>query len=348
MNIETVKCKYCGGNNIKRYGHYNGEQLWWCDDCKRKQTGKDTLFKMRFPSNQIATALRLYYAGLSLDNIQEEFQHQFNIHVATSTLYEWIQEFTNEAIKRAKEFKPVIGDEWMADETAIVVKGKPQKGKKQDRYYWLFDVIDTRTRFLLATHISPIRSLGDVEKVMNQAAITAGKVPARILTDGMKSYPEGIRVAFNGKVQHIQADPFEKIGDTNIVERFHGTLKDRIKILRGFKSVDTAKQILDGWLVYYNFFRPHESLNSKSPAQNMEIALPFNDWQDIVRHTKKRIIKPEVQTPIVPQSQRYFNDTEFRREYHREWYRKHHTLKRQSYQCKSPLSSITSLRRPKP
>ena len=44
------------------------------------------------PNDQIATALRLYYEGLSLDAIKEEFEHQFNKNVATSTLYEWIQD----------------------------------------------------------------------------------------------------------------------------------------------------------------------------------------------------------------------------------------------------------------
>jgi len=101
VNIEVIKCKYCGGSNMERYGHQGSEQLWWCDDCKRKQTGKDTLFKMRYPSDQIATALRLYYAGLSLDKVQDEFKQQYHTHVAISTLYEWLQEFTNETMVRA-------------------------------------------------------------------------------------------------------------------------------------------------------------------------------------------------------------------------------------------------------
>jgi ribosomal protein L37AE/L43A len=53
VNIEVIKCKYCGGSDMKRYGTYNGTQLWWCPKCERKQTGKDTLLKMRFPNDQI-------------------------------------------------------------------------------------------------------------------------------------------------------------------------------------------------------------------------------------------------------------------------------------------------------
>ncbi len=301
---------------MKRYGTYNGTQLWWCADCERKQTGKDTLLKMRFPNDQIATALRLYYAGLSLDKVQEEFKEQYNTHVAISTLYEWLQEFTNEAVLRVNEFKPKVGDEWIADETMLVIRGKTHTGKWVDRYYWLFDIIDSKTRFLLATHISTGRSIGDVQAVMSQAAKRAGKVPRVILTDKMRAYPDGIETTFNGQVRHIRTSPFVDVDHTNLIERFHGTLKDRTKVLRGFKSVDTAKQLLDGWLVYYNFFRDHESLNDKSPAESMGIELPFTSWLDIVKGTKGRIIKPPVQTPVMQSTAYNSPDTQIKRNYY--------------------------------
>ena len=51
----------------------------------------------------------------------------------------------------------------------------------------------------------------------------------------------------------------------NIVERLHGTLKDRLKVMRGLKNEETAEIILSGWFVFYNFIRPHESLKGKTP-----------------------------------------------------------------------------------
>jgi len=359
MNLEAIKCKYCGSSNMKRYGYYEGQQLWWCADCERKQTGKDTLFKMRFENDQIATALRLYYEGLSLDTIKDEFQHQFNKNVATSTLYEWIQEFTNEAITRANKFKPKIGDEWIADETAITVRGKEHTGKKYDSYYWCLDIIDSRSRFLLATRISPTRSIADVEIVMKEAAQRAGKVPSRILTDKMRGYPEGIKIAFNGQVRHIQTSPFVEVDSTNILERFQGTLKDRVKVLRGFKSVDTAKQVLDGWLVYYNFMRPHESLDGESPAGHMHVEMPFNSWLDIIKNTQTRVSKPEVQPTVIPMMHTFETNPELRRQYDRDWYRKHKhnppvykpRKPKKSTQPKQPKSNVQSMiispRRPK-
>lgn len=348
MNIAAIRCKYCGSTNMKRYGHYDSTQLWWCADCERKQTGKDTLFKMRFPSDQIATALRLYYEGFSLDIIQDEFQQQFNVHIATSTLYEWIQEFTNEAIAKANEFKPKIGDEWIADETALVVRGKENTGRYTHREYYLFDIIDAKSRFVLATHLSATRSIADVQVVMSEAAKRAGKIPKVILTDRLKTYPEGIRITFDGKVQHIQTSPFVEVDHTNLIERFHGTLKDRFKILRGFKSVDTAKQLLDGWLVYYNFFRKHESLDNQSPVEHMNIGIPFTSWLDIVKNTKERVIKLKVQPIVEPMSYR-FADVQFRRQYFREAKQRQRARQAKQPRPKKPnASSIISLRKPKP
>ncbi|OYT31991.1 MAG: hypothetical protein B6U94_01130 [Thermofilum sp. ex4484_79] len=70
----------------------------------------------------------------------------------------------------------------------------------------------------------------------------------------------------------------------NIVERLHGTLKDRLKPLRGLKSGETAKIWLDCWFVYYNLLRSHLCLRGKTPAEACGIDLNIeNSWEDLVR-----------------------------------------------------------------
>jgi len=56
--------------------------------------------------------------------------------------------------------------------------------------------------------------------------------------------------------------------------------------MRGLKTRKSAKLITDGWLVHYNFFRPHEALGDKTPAQKAGIKFPFRNWLDIVGDTK--------------------------------------------------------------
>ncbi len=43
--------------------------------------------------------------------------------------------------------------------------------------------------------------------------------------------------------------------------------------MRSLKNKETAKIILSGWFVFYNFIRPHESLKGKTPAEAVGLDL---------------------------------------------------------------------------
>ena len=73
---------------------------------------------------------------------------------------------------------------------------------------------------------------------------------------------------------------------TRAIERFHGTLKDRTKVMRALADKETAKIILDGWLVHYNFFRPNSGIDGKTPAEAAGMKVPFKSWKDVVKGDK--------------------------------------------------------------
>jgi transposase InsO family protein len=51
---------------------------------------------------------------------------------------------------------------------------------------------------------------------------------------------------------------------TYIIERFHGTFRERDKVLRGLKSVETAQTFVEAFRNYYNYLRPHQTLGMTS------------------------------------------------------------------------------------
>ena len=53
--------------------------------------------------------------------------------------------------------------------------------------------------------------------------------------------------------------------------------------MRGFKDIDTLLQFTDGFLVYYNFLRPHEGLSGKTPAEVAKIDYQVKNWADVSR-----------------------------------------------------------------
>lgn len=55
--------------------------------------------------------------------------------------------------------------------------------------------------------------------------------------------------------------------NNNKVERLHNTVKERVKVMRGLHNDETANAFNDGFKAYYNFIRPHQALNGKTPAE---------------------------------------------------------------------------------
>ncbi|MCX6643556.1 MAG: IS6 family transposase [Candidatus Bathyarchaeota archaeon] len=292
MKIEVVdfRCKFCNSANIIKYGKFRGIQRYWCNDCKRKFADNDALPSMKTSAFQVGAALNMYYEGMSLNAIRRHLEQTHHNYPSDSTVYEWVDRFTKEAISEAKDCKPNVGDVWVADETVLKIDGKNT---------WFWDIIDSKTRFLLASVVSTNRGIREAKALMEKAQARAGKTPKIVLTDKLAAYVDGIEQAFGADSKHIQSKPFALQNSTNLIERFHGTLKDRTKVMRGLKEIETAKLFTDGWLVHYNFFRPHETLG-KTPAEAAGIKFNFRNWQDVVNQPRIVVSKLRIEDVVSP------------------------------------------------
>ncbi len=276
-----IACKYCDSHNVIKYGTFKGMQRWWCKDCKRKFADNRALPKMKTSVSVIGAAVGMYFGGMPLDSIQRQLYQDYGTYYSEAGIYKWVVRFAKEAINRIKDFKPIVGDTWIADETVIKVKGKN---------IWFWDIIDADSRYLLASRLSTTRTTKDAALLMKQAQMRAGKAPKRVITDKLRAYLDGIELVFGAKTLHIQSSPFDKKDSTRLIERFHGTFKDRINVVRGFKNMDMARLLTEAWLVHYNFFKEHEALGNIPPAQKMG-NVPFKDWGNVVRETKVIVAK---------------------------------------------------------
>jgi len=333
--MNEMICKYCQSQNTIKYGTFTTEdgiqiQRYFCNDCKRKFV-PNTLPSMQTPVDQISAAMGMYYRGMSLDGIQGQLKDQFGNEVSESTIYYWIVRFTKDAIEKSKNFTPEVGDVWIADETGIDVHGS-----KRDLWFW--DIIDAKTRYLLASHISSSRTAEEAQTLISKAIQRAGKYPRVIITDKLRTYIDGIDLAAGqGKVQHIRSKPFTAIDSTNKIERFQGTFKDRTKVVRAYKNIESADLITQGWLIHYNFFKQHEALGNVSPAAKMGIALPFRDWHDIVANTAPNKPIPE-KKPMVGT----LTSKQMSKQKHRLWMRKY--MERRNIKKKAAKEQTAVLR----
>jgi putative transposase len=283
---ENVRCKFCQSHNVVKNGIRRGTQYWLCKDCGHGFVATDALPRGRYPVEVMARAVYDYYAGVSLNKLRWGIEQQTGTLPSDSSVYGWLKKLTEIGLKEAKKYHPEVGDKFVADETVVRLNGKK---------FWLINVIDSDTRFLLASNLSTNRSMRDIKATLEVAKEKAGKSPKVILTDGWRGYVDAIERVFGADTTHIISTPFErKELSTNVVERWNGTLKDRLKPMRGMDKSETTQLVLDGFVFYYNHFRPHESLGDRTPAEAAKIKFPYKNWLDVAKslipHEKRSLV----------------------------------------------------------
>ena len=71
--------------------------------------------------------------------------------------------------------------------------------------------------------------------------------------------------------------------NNNKMERLNGEIRDREKVFRGLKKMDTP--IIDGMRVYHNFIKKHIALNGMTPAESASIQIDGrNKWKTIIQN----------------------------------------------------------------
>jgi len=270
-----IVCKNCGSTDVVKAGFHAGKQRYLCNACKRKFKADAAPFHMKTAGEQVSSALHMYYTGSSITDIRHHIRQETGYYPSKSVVFSWIEKYTGKAATHFGKVKPKVGDTWIADETMIDL----DKGVK----VWFWDIIDADTRFLLTSRVSLTRTTQDAKQLVQDAVKRAGKPPKMIITDKMKAYPDGIFTALGGYTEHLQGSPFKIASEsTSRIERFHETLKERTKVMKAFRDIDTLITFASGFLAYYNFLKPHESLKGKTPAEKAKLRYKVKTWADVV------------------------------------------------------------------
>jgi len=274
-----VNCKFCGSSKTMKYGFKAGTQYYKCSECKRKFAGTTAPERMRFPVATIGEAMGLFYDGLSVADISRHLQVTEGLYVDPVTVWRWVIRFSAKAEKVLGQLKVKTSWRWVVDETMVKVGGTN---------VWLWDVIEARTRFLLATHLTVSRGMRSAVAVLAEANKRTIGTPNYIVSDGMPAYPDAIERVFGADSKHIRAKGLTEKVNTNLIERFQGTVKERTKVMRGLKTMESAKVISEGFIIHYNFLRPHMTLKGQTPAVVAGLRLPFKTWIELVDYLGKQ------------------------------------------------------------
>ena len=272
-----MQCKYCGSESLTKKGFVRKKQLYKCKDCGHRFYLDGKFAGMKKDKHLIVSALNLYFDGLSLRKTQRNLKQIFEETVSQVTILNWIKKYS----KLVKEFvttlTPKLSGFWHEDETVLKCEG---------RNVWFWEMIDEDTRFLVASHISGTRTLEDTIAMFKKGYNQSKVRPKAVFVDGSFVYKPAFNKVFwtmrkDTRPELIQRVGIRTIETNNMVERLHGTLKDRTKPMRGLKSFESTKAMLEGFAIHYNYVRPHQSLNGKTPAQAARMQAPTN-WKSLI------------------------------------------------------------------
>jgi transposase-like protein len=286
---DALQCVKCGSIRVVRFGTYNGKQVFRCKDCKTKFR-EGLVKKVHYSPETITLTLDLYFSGLSLRKITRTLNNHFDMKTGPTTIYRWIQTYVPLISEYANSLKPQLSETWHADEIFVKMKGgEAAKGgmdrRTQSGMAYLWNVMDRKTRFLLASKLSKYRDVGAADRVMREAMKNAkGSEPEKILTDGLKSYRDAIKLLpMVSPPNHLERVGIKKPhANNNRIERMNGTLRERVKVQRGWKTMQTP--LAEGQRIQYNFVKPHMALDGQTPADAAGVGVKGKDkWMSLLK-----------------------------------------------------------------
>jgi len=283
---EVKECVYCHSTDIIKYGKrktkFGVKQIYKCKNCSRrfvineiKSIGSDPKI--------ITLVLDLYFKGLSQRKIVDHLKQFYHLSVHQTTVMRWIKRFTKLIGEYVKDLSPETSKRWHVDEMMVKTNGE---------WSWIWNCMDEDTRFMLASVITKgrRRDVDDARKPLREAKKIAKEKPEVIITDGLPSYIRAFKKEFftlrNPRTKHVRDIHFTNPDwNNNIVERLQGTCREREKVMRGMKELERSQEIIDGFKIYYNFVRPHQSLNGLTPAEvaGINLELGENKWYGLLK-----------------------------------------------------------------
>lgn len=229
----------------------------------------------------------MYYAGMSLRKIQEHLQMFAPKNSHYSTIYRWIVKYADMISTLTDNLQVQSGQELMSDEIEYHRLGEQN---------WFVDVMDTTTRYMVASDYMKSRTIENLAKVLKRGKFATGEQVKIVTTEGLQGYERVLKKSFGLKTHWNHKSPIiynvviaSERGFNHKIERLYNPLRDRTKIMCGFHgSLESAKAIMKGMEIYYNFVRKHQGIDGKTPSEEAipELALSTNKRLSLIRLPK--------------------------------------------------------------
>jgi putative transposase len=302
---KNLSCPNCNSKAIIKWGKRKTEnrgkiQRYKCKNCDNTFVVNDGFFRMRMNENKITAGIDLYYKGVSLRKVQEHFQAFYPKNSTHVSVYNWIVKYSMMVSNLTDNLPIQSGKEMMSDEMEYHRRLHHQKGMKGVEQNWFVDTFDLITRFMIIGEYMKSRTNENLIKVMKKTKFKVREQVKIVTTDGLQGYPTVLRKTFGlqspynassrtkSKIIHNVVIADER-GFNHPIERLHNTIRERTKIMRGFHGcLESARAIMKGLEINYNFNRKHMALGNKTPSEIAipELKLGKNKWLYLIKLSK--------------------------------------------------------------
>jgi transposase-like protein len=259
-------------------------QRYRCKDCGKWFVVNYGFEKMRYDPNAITACIDLYFKGVSFRNIADHLKQFFGRKPSCSTIHDWLKRYTRLAKEYVDQIAPQTSGFLHVDEMKVNINGNLD---------WLWNLMDSDTRFWISSMISQRRETEDAQRVFQDAKQKLSVMPMAVAHDGLQSYGEAFKREFYTntlpRTIDVRSVSIRDRGLNNRVERLNQTFRDRNKTQRGLDSGSSAQEMSDGIRIAYNFTRPHSALKGKTPAEaaGLDLRLGQNRWKSLIEQSAK-------------------------------------------------------------
>ncbi|HLD05558.1 MAG TPA: DDE-type integrase/transposase/recombinase [Candidatus Nanoarchaeia archaeon] len=281
---ERQACPYCQSTDTigygKRHTKQGQKQRYQCTQCHKGFIEEKDFERYKGNGKVTTVILDLYFKGISLRGIQDHLKQFYMLSLDPSNILRRIQKYSTIINDYTKTLKPEVANIWNHDEMKIQAGGK---------WKWLWNIMDEQTKYLITTKVSTKLTTRVTKQFMTQARDQAQKQPVFLLTDGRHPLTKSIEKVMP-ETYHIRlAKLTDKRQNNQNIERLNGTIRDRIKTMRGFQNAETAEAMTSAYRNYYNFIKPHTTLNGSTPAlkAGIGITLEGNKWKTLLKKSLK-------------------------------------------------------------
>lgn len=291
----SMQCKVCASPRVTKKGFAQRKQVFKCKDCGHRFFADSNFPKMRVDKSMIVVAINFYFDGMSLRRTQQNIERVLGVKVSQVTILNWVRKYSKSVNEYVQKLTPTnLSGKWHEDETMIRVEGR-------DTWFW--EMLDEDSKFLVATHISGTRTLEDTIAIFRKGYEMSKNRPQAVFVDGSHVYNSAFNKVFYSRYKVNRVELVQRVGiraseTNNCIERQHQTLKARTKVMRGLKSMDSTKDLLTGFAVHYNFVRPHQSLQNKTPAQVAGLNTPSN-WKALIEQATQSKESVKIETKAI-------------------------------------------------